>query len=193
MMPPEVFFGLFFNYWPTPSCRIQIWWICFFSIIIQSLPRIPPGRGWGLYVVCDMPWNDEDMLPRGNGWPCWCHLGAILIGLGCFFGANWDKFESCWGHLWPCWGLLGAIVGTLGGYLGPPWGLIIKHRKHTNKNMTQLESCKSCETWNVGDLLKNNQTHTGVYICVVIMSLSLQRGCAFYQNWWKSTGFYLWF
>ena len=159
---------------------------------IQSLPRIPPGPGWGLYVVCDMPWNDEDMLPRGNDWPCWCHLGAILRELGCFFGTNWDHFESCWGNLWPCWGLIGAIVGTLGGYLGPPWGLIFKHRKHTNKNMTKLESCKYCETWDVGGFLKRNKTHTGVYACFWLCHWDCSADVHVIKID-ENTGFYIWF
>ena len=61
-------------------------------LIIQSLPRIPPGRVIGYKMTIGK-------LSRDDFGATWGYLGAILCYVGAILGPTWEVLGGTWAHL----------------------------------------------------------------------------------------------
>ena len=62
------------------------------SEVIQSLPRIPPGRVIGYKMTIGK-------LSRDDFGATWGYLGAILCYVGAILGPTWEVLGGTWAHL----------------------------------------------------------------------------------------------
>ena len=98
------------------ACVIVIVSVIAITIVIESLPRIPPGQvvGYGLYVTCHSMFITCSLKTSWSlGVPSWASLGP-----------SWGCLGRTWRLLGFTLGLSWAMLGPSRGYLGRTWGLL---------------------------------------------------------------------
>ena len=77
------------------------------ALIIQSLPRIPPGQRYQMNVVCHMLY----VVHLGLLVPSWGCIGRTLGPPGSTLGLSWAMSGPSWDHFGRSWEVLGHTLG----------------------------------------------------------------------------------